>query len=352
MTTTAPTIPETMKRLVLKEPAENIKDCKIEVETDVPVPKLQPNEVLVKVSAAAINPSDYGKWTRAAKEGCPLALGNEGCGTVVATGGSLTTKRVKIGAKVGIIAPKNKQGTYSEYVALSATDGVFPLPETLPVEDAASFFVNPYTAIGILETAKSAGSKALVHTAAASQLGQMMVKLAKTEGMEIINVVRREEQAKLLKDLGASHVVVTSEDNWKDTLKSKIDELKATVAFDAVAGDGAGDLIKLLPDKGTLFIYGALAGAAGGIDPIELIYKEKQIKGFFLTQWMTCGGNMFMMVPRVMLASKKVNAGLGSGGWSSSQFKDTTLEKAKDDLVELLEGSATGKKLRIRFDIV
>jgi NADPH2:quinone reductase len=103
------------------------------------------------------------------------------------------------------------------------------------VEDAASFFVNPYTAIGILEAAKEQGAKAIIHTAAASQLGQMLVKLALTEGIEIIKVVRREEQAELLKSIGAKRVVVTGiGDSYKEELKSKVEELLGvTVAFDA-----------------------------------------------------------------------------------------------------------------------
>lgn len=345
------TIPEKMKRLVVKESGATVKDCKIEIETDVEVPKLLKDQVLVKMVAAAINPSDYGKWKKVTPEQSPFVMGNEGCGTVVALGGGLVTKRFKIGAKVGVVGPKGKQGTYSEYVAMSATDGVFPMPETLPTEEAASFFVNPYTALGMLETGKSLGSKAVVHTAAASQVGQMMVKLAKQEGMQVINVVRREEQAKLLKDLGAEHVVVTAEENWKETLKTKIDTLKATVAFDAVAGEGAGDILALLPNKGTYFIYGGLGGNAGNINPTELIYNRKTMKGWFLVDWVSYGGNPFMGVPRMLMAGKKVNDGLANG-WSKTQFKDTTLEKAQEDIVQLLESKATGQKLRIRFDVV
>merc|ERR1712137_927598 len=145
-------------------------------------------------------------------------------------------------------------GTYSEYVVASAIGNIFPMPKDLPIEDAASFFVNPYTAIAILDTVKrESGAKAFVHTAAASQLGQMMVKLAPSEGIEIINVVRREEQAELLKNLGAKHIVVSGNDeSWKETLKTKLDELGATMAFDAVAGKSTGDLLDVMPNGGTV----------------------------------------------------------------------------------------------------
>jgi NADPH2:quinone reductase len=281
-------------------------------------------------------------------------MGSEGSGVVVAAGeglvNSLATFTCPVGTNVGFVGFKNKQGTYSEYVVASATEAVFAMPDDLPVEDAASFFVNPYTALGILDTAKQQGAKAIIHTAAASQLGQMIVKLAPTEGMEIINVVRREEQAELLKNIGAKHVVVTgSGDSFKDELASKIEELGVTVAFDAVAGQSAGDLLDVLPPKGTVNVYGALAGRVENVDPMALIYQEKKLKGFFLKTWLMQGGTLSMLF-RLMSASRKVNSGLKQGGWSSSQFKDTTMENAQADIVKALDSSITGQKLRIRFN--
>lgn len=348
--TTNPTdIPTKMKKMIIVEKGSTVKDCKIEILTDADVPTPGPNEILVKVIAAAVNPSDYGSWTTAEPKD---AMGNEGCGIVVSTGGGLMTRRVTIGQKVGIIGAKNNQGTYSEYVTVSATDGLFPLPVEVPVEDCASFFVNPYTVLGIMDTAKSMGSKALIHTAAASQLGQMMNKLANSptsNGVEIINVVRRQEQVTILEKLGAKHIVNSAEDNWKATLKAKVEALNCTVGFDAVAGSTSGDILGCLPSKGTLFVYGGLAGACTGIGPMELIYKQKQVKGFLLPNWIANGGLM-MTVPRMIGAGRKVNAGLGPGGWAVTQFKDIALDNVQDECVKLLEGSATGIKLRVRFD--
>jgi len=217
----------------------------------------------------------------------------------------------------------------------------------LPIEDAASFFVNPYTAVGIFETLKSEGCKAFVHTAAASQLGQMMIKYAPKENIEMICVVRREEQAEVVKDLGAKYVVVTgSDDSWKKDLKEKIDELNAFVAFDAVAGKMSGDLLDLLPPMtGTLYIYGGLAGPAEGIRPVNLIYEQKKIKGFSLLAWIKSGG-----VLATTTASSKVNPGLKEGGWCTSQFKDVSMQNLKDEMRALFDKGFTGVKLRLRFD--
>jgi NADPH:quinone reductase len=345
------TIPEKMKQMVVVEGGSTVKDCRIEIR-QVDVPKPSSNEVLVKMVAAAVNPSDYGNWKTAKQE---TAMGTEGSGIVVATGGGLLTKaRVSIGQNVGVVGLKTKQGTYSEYVVASATDGIFPMPNDLPVEDAASFFVNPYTVLGIMDTAHQAGSYALVHTAAASQVGQMMVKLSNntelTNGVELINVVRRSEQVKLLQELGAKHIINSSDEDWKDQLRAKINELDCTVAFDAVAGSTSGDVLSCLPKGGTLYVYGNLSGPCRDISPQDLIYFKKQIKGFVLTTWVTSGG-MLYMIPRMALAGRKVNAGLvGPNGWASSQFKDIPLEKVQEECVALLESSATGIKLRVRFD--
>jgi NADPH2:quinone reductase len=346
-------IPTTMKRLVVTASGKDVASCKIEIE-EIPVPKPGSGEVLIKVAAAAIHPSDYGAWV-GKPEKCPFAMGDEGSGVVVATGGgfatSLSTFTCKVGTNVGFVSLKNKQGAYSEFVVASAIESVFAMPDDLPVEDAAAFFVNPYTAIAILDTAKKQGAKAMINTAAASQLGQMMVKLAPKEGMEIINVVRREEQAELLKSIGANHVVVSgSGDAWKEELKAKVEELGATVAFDAVAGRSAGDLLDVLPPKGIVNVYGVVAGKVENVDPLALIYYEKNIKGFFLTSWLMQGG-MLSLFFRLMSATRKVNSGLRQGGWSSSQFKDTMLENAQADIVKLLDSSFTGQKLRIRFDL-
>jgi NADPH:quinone reductase-like Zn-dependent oxidoreductase len=348
-----PEIPSTMKRLVVTAPGKDVASCQMEVQ-EVPVPEPEAGQVLIQVKAAAVNPSDYGSWIRCKPEQCPFAMGKEGSGIVVKMGpGSLLsslTSTVRVGAHVGFVNLKNKQGSYSEYVVATVQTGVFLLPDDLPVEDAASFFVNPYTAIGILDTAQQEGSPAFVHTAAASQLGQMMVKLAASQGVQIINVVRRQEQADTLKALGAEHVVVTGNDEaWKTELKEKIDSLKVTVAFDAVAGSSTGDLLTLLPPKSTVFVYGGLAGKVEQVDPMDLIYREKRILGFFLTAWIKKGG-LLQTVPRMLLASRKVNVGLKAGGWSSSQFQDTTLEKAQDDIVALLNSKSTGIKLRVRFE--
>jgi len=351
--TTNTEIPPKMKRLVVQKPGKDVKSCQIGVE-EVDTPHPAPHQVLIKVSAAAVNPSDYGSWTRLKPEECPAPIGNEGCGVVVKTGegliGAITSKvPYLIGSKVGFIQLQNNQGAYSEYVVADVLGQVFPIPKELPVEDAASFFVNPFTVLAILDTVKKSGSKAFVHTAAASHLGQMMVEHAPSEGIEVINVVHREEQAELLKNLGAKHVIASGSDNtWKGELGAKMEELNANLAFDAVGGRLSGDLLDVLPQNGTLYVYGGLAGKLKNIDPYALIYRKIKVKGFALNDWIEEGG-LTTRVPRIISAVTAVTSGL-LHGWSSSKFKDTTMNDLHTDLMELLKSGTTGSKLRVRFD--
>ena len=350
------TIPQEMRRLVVTSSGSgsSVADCIVEVQT-VPTPKPKFNEVLIKVVAAPVNPSDYGGWYRPGPTTTyPLPMGKEGCGIVVASGGMTSSFKCPIGSKVGFIISDNMQGSYSEYVTVSALTGAFHMPDDVPIEECASFFVNPYTAVGILDTAERANSscKAIVHTAAASQLGQMLNKLAVTKDMEIINIVRRPEQKDILEQLGAKHIIVTDGEDvetWKTELRSKVKELGVTHAFDAVSGDMTGHILDCMPSGGTVYLYGGLAGNASGINPLDLIYRRKQLKGFLLTSWLYEGGTM-RMIPRMMSASGVVNAGLAADGWARSQFLDTTMEVAHAEIVRLLSSSSTGKKLRIRFD--
>jgi len=299
-----------MRRLVLEAPSATgaMADAKIKIE-EVPIPTPASGDVLIKVSAAPLNPSVFGAWK---KEGTrPGPVGNEGSGVVVATGGGITNW-LRVGQKVGFVLAGSGsgkgQGSYSEYVSLSAITSVFPLPADLPVEAGCSFFVNPYTAAGIVDTARELGHGGFIHTGAASQLGQMLAKLCAlpSHNMTVIHVVRRSEQAETLKQLGAAHVVSTGEAGWEATLGALAKELNISLAFDCVAGATTGKLVALLPPKSTTFVYGALSGwTVDGVAATDLIYHQKQLKGWLLTDWIQRGGTLAVLL-RIRAASKLV----------------------------------------------
>ena len=325
---------------------------KVEIQVkQVEIPKPTKGQVLVKMVAAPVNPSDYGKWVGAIQDKEQVdsqPMGLEGSGIVVASGGGMLANRL-VGKTVGVISMN--AGTFSEYLCVDAMKGCFVMDSNIKPEDAASFFVNPFTTLSILDTAASLGSKAFIHTAAASQLGQMMVKVAPSKGMTVVNLVRRQEQVDILKTFGAEYIVCTADKDWKEQLKTLIDELNVTVAFDAIAGEMSGTLLSLLPPNGTCFVYGGLSKQnVGNVSAKDIIYDRKHLEGFLVMQWIESGGTL-AMIRRMKKATRQVNAGLVEGGWAESTFVDCTMESMFTKFLEMWNKDGfTGKKLRIRMD--
>ncbi|MEA2811478.1 MAG: hypothetical protein QOJ17_5619 [Rhodospirillaceae bacterium] len=227
---------------------------------EVTIPEPGPDEVVVKVEATPINPSDLGlllgpadmatakatgsgngiKVTaKVAEASLPvlaarldqaMPVGNEGAGTVIKAGSSEAAQAL-LGKTVSMVGG----AMYAQYRLLKAT-GCQPLPTGTTAAEGASWFVNPLTALGMTETMKREGHKALVHTAAASNLGQMLNKICNEDGIGLVNIVRNPEQAKLLRGIGAKHVVDSSAASFTDDLTQALVETGATIAFDAIGG--------------------------------------------------------------------------------------------------------------------
>ncbi|MEZ4281176.1 MAG: zinc-binding dehydrogenase [Myxococcota bacterium] len=225
-----------------------------------PVPAPAAHEVVVRVEASPINPSDLGlllgpadpaRATRRgagesavltipieserlrgfeARLGQSLPVGNEGAGVVVAAGSSPEAQAL-LGRTVGIVGG----AAWSQFRVVPAAMVLPFAPGTAPAR-AASWFVNPMTALGMVETLRREGHSALVHTAAASNLGQMLQKICLADGIPLVNVVRRGEQEALLRGLGARHVCNSSEPDFRAKLVAALVETGATLAFDATGG--------------------------------------------------------------------------------------------------------------------
>ena len=226
----------------------------------VELPEPGPDQVLVKVEATPINPSDLGlllgpaDMTTLAASGSgadikvtakvpasalpflatrldeSMPVGNEGAGTVVKAGSSDAAQALK-GKTVSMVGG----AMYAQYRLLNARD-CQPLPAGTTAAEGASWFVNPLTALGMTETMKREGHKALVHTAAASNLGQMLNKICNEDGIGLVNIVRSAEQAKILKGIGARHVVDSTSPKFMDELVQALVDTGATIAFDAIGG--------------------------------------------------------------------------------------------------------------------
>ena len=233
------------------------------VKVDKPIPA--DDEVLIEVHAAPINPSDIGLLLTFAGDlsninisesgddlvasikihpglmasmkprlDKSLAVGNEGAGIVVDAG-----KNVKelIGKTVGLAGGS----MYSQYICVPAINCLVMEEGTTPKE-AASSFVNPLTALSFIETMKMENHSAIVHTAAASNLGQMLVKICKDDGIPLVNIVRKQEQVDILKNIGAEYVCNTSDPDFMKTLIKAVVETGATLGFDATGGGNNGEL--------------------------------------------------------------------------------------------------------------
>ncbi|MEA2908289.1 MAG: hypothetical protein QOJ15_370 [Bradyrhizobium sp.] len=226
----------------------------------VPTPEPGPDEVVVRVEAAPINPSDLGLLVGAADMSTAKAsgtrdapvvtaqvpeagmramagrldesmpVGNEGAGVVVKTGSSDAAKAL-MGKTVAMIGG----AMYAQYRRLKVAE-CLPLPEGITPAEGASCFVNPLTALGMTETMRREGHKALVHTAAASNLGQMLNKICLKDGIGLVNIVRSAEQAEILRKIGAKHIVDSTAPTFMDDLTAALVETGATLAFDAIGG--------------------------------------------------------------------------------------------------------------------
>ena len=227
---------------------------------EIEIPQPGENEVVIRVEAAPINPSDLGvmfsvaemttarqsgsadrpvinadvpaKFMGAVKKriGKAIPVGNEGAGTVVAAGSSDAAQSL-MGKTVAFIGG----GSYRKYLRANVQSCLELAPGTTAVEGASSF-VNPLTALAMVETMRAEGHKAIVHAAAASNLGQMLNRICLADGIDLVNIVRKQEQEDLLRDQGAKYVVNSSKDTFMADLTQALIDTGATIAFDPIGG--------------------------------------------------------------------------------------------------------------------
>jgi NADPH2:quinone reductase len=281
-------LPATMRRIRSLVTAEG--QIEVSLET-VPMPQPRDGQVLIRVEAAPLNPSDIAvllsgatvaqarrdgdalvaplpegaRSMLTARIGQPTIVGNEGAGVVVATGAGAEALD---GKTVGFLGG----GAYAEYRVVPAMM-CLPLPEGTDPRDGASCFVNPLTALGMVETMRREGHTALVHTAAASNLGQMLTRICLEDGIGLVNVVRRPEQADLLRAIGAEHVVVSSSDTYAADLTAAVAATGATLGFDAIGGgETASELLMAM--ETALIANGAAATGYG-----TSVHKQVYIYG-------------------------------------------------------------------------
>jgi len=270
-------IPPTMKAVLLEKPGGSL----VVKEVKTPIPG--PGEVLVKMCAAPVNPSDLAGIRRAAAEYdlTTFIPGLEGSGTVVAAGKGLLP-RIWMGKRVACSPEYHASGTWAEYMVTNAGK-CFPLSAKVDDEQGAMSLVNPLTALGFFEIAKEQGHKAIINNAAASALGRMVELIGNKHNVPVINIVRRKEQADNLRNSGSVYVLDSSSASFIDELGKLSHELKATILFDSTCTSQLGRMIEVLPSHSSVVIYGNLSGEENIIvNPRSLIGNDIRITGFYL----------------------------------------------------------------------
>jgi NADPH:quinone reductase-like Zn-dependent oxidoreductase len=348
---------------------------------DVPLGELGANQVLIRVEASPINPSDLGLLFAGAdmtiatvsgtaddpvvtapiaegvmralsvRVGISMPAGNEGAGTVVAAGSSPEAQRL-----MGKTVAAAGGGMYAQYRAVDASL-CMELPAGTSARMGASSFVNPLTALGMVETMRQEGYAALVHTAAASNLGQMLNKLCIEEGIALVNIVRRPAQEQILKAIGASYVCDSSSPTFMSDLITALRATSAKLAFDAIGGGKlAGQILTAmeaaaLDSSRPYSRYGSTTHKQvyiyGGLDQSPTILNRSfgfawGVGGWLLTPFLQAAGPEKLMALR-----QRVVDGLGTT-FSSTYNKDVSLaEMLQPQSFLVYAKQATGEKFLV-----
>ena len=348
-------------------------------EQTMPIPG--ENEVLIRIEATPINPSDHGVmfgWASMASAsssgsgadtvlsapvseqgmavmkariGQSLAVGNEGAGTVVATGTSELAKSLdgKVVAAMG-------GGMYGQYRCVDASV-CLPLLEGHIAKDGASSFVNPLTALCMIETMNLEGHTALVHTAAASNLGQMLNRICLDGGVDLVNIVRKDEQETLLREMGAKYVVNSSKDTFMADLTDAIHATGATLAFDATGGGTLASTILSAMEAaaartpGAYSIYGSVKHKQvylyGGLDTSATTLNRGYgmawgVGGWLLPNFLARVGQEVATRLRTRVATEMKTT------FASHYTNEISLAEALDaDIVAQYNSKSTGKKFLV-----
>jgi NADPH:quinone reductase len=372
-------LPATNRTMLTEVKPEGVLELYLK---DLPMPQPKDHEVVVKVLATPINPSDLGLMVGAAdvssaraisRDGLPgaamdvpeagmrfmasrvgqaMPIGNEGCGIVVAAGASDAAQAL-MGKTVAMIGGE----IYAQYRCL-ATMACMPLPEGTAPEDGASCFVNPLTSLGFTETMKMEGYKGIVHAAAASNLGQMLVKICKADRIPLVNIVRSQAQVDLLKGIGAEIVLDSTSPTFTEDLTEAIYQTEAFIGFDPIGGGKlAGQILGCMEAAAVrrmtaysrygsdqmkqVYIYGAL-----DVGPTILNRNfglTWGLSGWLLTPFMAKAGPEIVGRMRARVAAELTTT------FNSHYSHEISLEQAVDvATLQSYNAKRTGEKYLIR----
>ena len=330
-------LPDLMKVVVL-DSYDGGKSLRLEQR---PVPKPGPGEVLVKVAASPINPSDLSflMGTYGFKKPTPTVPGFEGSGVVVQAGTGFMPRFLD-GKRVAFVPKQNGDGGWAEYLVTSALLA-FPLGASVSYEQGAMAVVNPLTALAFIEIIKARKIRSVVHTAAASALGLMFNRLCQREGIEVINIIRRQEQEALLREEGARLVLNSSDPDFDRDFSDLCRQYQCKLAFDAVSGELTMRILEGMPYGSRVIVYGGLSFQPAQADPRQLIFGGKSVEGFWLSSWLR---NRNML--KILRLRRQVQSLLNST-LKSAVREEYSLEEVKQ-AIQTYQSQMSGGKILLR----
>jgi len=280
-------VQDKMKALVLESYNTNLVRALYGVKMmEIPVPGIAENQVLIKIEAAPVNPSDIAflRGGYNIQKTLPAVPGFEGAGRIVSVGSGVDKNLT--GKMVCFFTQDENVGSWAEYATVNVANTII-LHEEVPIEQAACMFVNPFTAYALFEHVTENGHEALILTGAGGQVGQFVRFFAKERGIKIINLVRKEQHIAELQNQGEECVLNVLDKDFNLYLLETASQLNATAAIDAVGGELTGKLLNVMPEGSEIVLYGGLSGQpVSGIDPLEIIFKNKIVGGFNLGAWL------------------------------------------------------------------
>ncbi len=332
-------IPSTMRALLLENYNLNlVKAIRSLKLVEKPVPKPSKSQVLIEVDATTCNPSDlsFMQGVYGIKKEVPIVPGFEGTGIVV----DAENEHGKnlIGKRVSFNADSKLDGSWAEY-AVTNVNLCIPVNPAIAKEQAACMLVNPYSAFALFEIAQKNKSKAIVQNAAGSQLAGMIQEFAKQAGIIVINIVRKDTTVEMLKNRGEKYVLNSESENFEDELSKLAHTLQASLAFDAVSGDLSGKILNAMPAKSELIIYGALTGQnANNIGARDLIFFQKKISGFILTEWFLQNNQQ-----KILEATIQLQTQIAKGEIYTRIVNQVSFEDTRQALIRYITNMSAGK---------
>lgn len=274
----------------------------------VPTPRPAKGEVLVKMTAAPVNPSDLARIRELQpSEAEGFIPGVEGCGTVVSAGKGILPA-IFLGKRVACSSKYTARGTWAEYMVTPA-GSCFPIGSKISDEQASMAIVNPLTALALCDIAKGQGHRAVVVTAAGGALGKMISSLLIKEDIKVLHVVRNAEGVKKLRDRQIEDILDSSSKDFLFKFKEWCHKHQATLVLDAIGGELVNPIIPILPVNSAILLYGNLSQTPVQFMPPQLVRESKTVTGFFLGHWLE-GQGMLRNIRSLLKVRKLLKYGM------------------------------------------